>query len=361
MMFQLSTPLRAFRKHPADAQAQQQQRQQQLVIDEDSSTSSTITVARALNELKQKQLPVVDASDDDNFESQYALVDTSFHDNEESSDSEDDEEDEVSDDSSSSLESLSSSSSAEVNADTTTSASAVPTSDSGDSKLIKKSVRFNTDLNEEHANATWFEDDVPSMWYTPSDFRRFKCQHIKCVVFSVNKSEAKNCAPLSYTRVLGHTYDVCRSIVSELDETQGHTLLCTAEQSHLKRWAEFTPSRVGLEKLIVKSIGRDMKIRRYELLDAMMEIQREVKQMEADGVKPRYDVAECMKQTSQIISRPCRLFARVTAQAQSDALDGEVFFASPSEETTSEDDNSSTTLASSSSGNSSADDSAEQQ
>jgi hypothetical protein len=174
-----------------------------------------------------------------------------------------------------------------------------------------KSVRFNSDDNQEYENKDICKEDTEDLWYSNADYKRFK-SHTHALAKEVLKSEARNRAPFSYERVMLRTYEVCSG---HINEPQG-SVLTSDERRHMVRWAEVATSRLGLEKWAIKSLGRERAIRRVELVDIVLDFQS-IGNM--DGLD------ECIREHCERISRPSRLFAREVALAQAAVIEKDNF------------------------------------
>lgn len=173
-----------------------------------------------------------------------------------------------------------------------------------------KGVRFNLSENKEYHNTQVYSDECAEQWYSALDYKRFRA-HTSSLAKEVAKAEARNRAPFSYQRVMVRTYEVCTSAVFE---PKG-SILTVDERKHMNRWAEIAPSRLGLEKWAIKSIGQDRSVRRNEIVDVVLDMQESF---------VGQDVADCdvlIQQACERVSRPSRLFARTVADAQAVALD----------------------------------------
>jgi hypothetical protein len=184
-----------------------------------------------------------------------------------------------------------------------------------------KRVTFNMSSNEKHDNKVICKEDCPNLWYRSSDYKYFKKSTLS-EAKAIIDAESKNRTPYSYQRVLEHTYQLCRNAISEYEEYQN--LSTTDDRRHLNRCAEAATSRVGMEKWAVRSLAKSKSIRRFEVVEIVLDIQ------DAHG-KQRTDTQDLMRKSCERISRPSRLFAVALAQAQAAALlkeeSKEAFFA----------------------------------
>lgn len=194
-------------------------------------------------------------------------------------------------------------------------ATTVSTSSSSSSASSGKSVRFNLADNAAYDNAQLCKEECADLWCSASDYKHFRA-HTMALAREITKAEARNRAPYSYERVLLRTYDVCCSSHTMSPESTSSPL-SSDERKHLNRWAEVAPTRLGLEKWAVKPIGRDRSVRRSEIVDAVLDLQ--------DTMKGD-DIDELIRCHSERLSRPSKLFARCTAEAQAAVLGRAAFF-----------------------------------
>jgi len=122
----------------------------------------------------------------------------------------------------------------------------------------------------------------------------------------VNRAEERNRAPYSYQRVILRTYDVCKSaVVAPGASDDAAPVLSFEDRKHLRRWAEYAPTRLGLEKWAVKALGRERAMRRSEMYNVVLGLQHEM---------PCCD-AEVIRAAAERVSRPGLLLARSIAEA----------------------------------------------
>jgi hypothetical protein len=177
----------------------------------------------------------------------------------------------------------------------------------GEQSTLTKSVRFHEASNVEHANENACQEDYEDSWYSQADYRRFKATSMY-MAREIAKLENRNRAPFSYHRVLLRTYEACCSVHEETNAS----VLTSFERKHLERWTEVATSRLGLERWTVRSIQSDKLLRRNEIYRIVMELQNIVTQ----NPEPK---ADFLRQSSERISRPSRVFARTLAEAHAAA------------------------------------------
>jgi hypothetical protein len=172
-----------------------------------------------------------------------------------------------------------------------------------------KRVTFNMSLNEKHDNKVICKEECLNLWYNSSDYKYFN-HSTHSEAKAIMQAESRNRGPYSYRRVLEHTYQLCCIATSECDEYQ--SLSTTEDRRYLNHWAEVAPSRVGMEKLVVCSLAKSKSIRRFEVVEIVLDIQ------DAHG-KQQADTQDLIRKGCERISRPSRLFAVALAQAQARA------------------------------------------
>lgn len=176
----------------------------------------------------------------------------------------------------------------------------------------RRSVRFCMEKNEYFSNNVICEEDLRELWYRSSECSHFR-SYTAYVAKEIVKAEARSRAPLSYERVMTHTYLCCVKAKSE----QGNVL--TADEfEHLVRWTELAAIRFGLEKWSIPSIADDRFYRRRSVIDMVMEAQ---KLCQDDLVS----MDECVADSCARRSRPMRLFARILAEAQAVAVRNDLY------------------------------------
>jgi hypothetical protein len=174
----------------------------------------------------------------------------------------------------------------------------------------RRSVRFCMAKNESFSNNVMCEEDIREgelLWYKSSDFKHFR-SITSYVAKEITKAEARSRAPLSFERVMTHTYLACIKATSE----EGNVLPAD-EFEHLVRWAESASSRFGMEKWSIRPIAHDRSYRRSLITEMVLEAQNHC---QGDFVSMDLDVAD----SCAAISRPMRLFSRTLAEAQAVAI-----------------------------------------
>jgi hypothetical protein len=177
------------------------------------------------------------------------------------------------------------------------------TNDGAATSGSRRSVHFCMAKNEAFSNNTMCKEDLKELWYKNSEFKHFR-KFTMYVAKEITKAESFSKSPLSYERVMTHTYRACCKATSE------HVNVLTADEfKHLVHWAEVATSRLGLEKWSIRSVGHDRAFRRSLMTDMVLEAQNNYQD---DFVsKDNYVASSCAN-----ISRPMRLFARTLAEAQ---------------------------------------------
>lgn len=201
-----------------------------------------------------------------------------------------------------------------------------------------KSVRFDLSSNCERCDdASLHRDETLHLWYSSTDYKEFKKSTLISAK-SINESEKLNLSPFSYQRVVEYTYDVCKQAAAMAfsgddadepgligdEEVYLKQLLTPDVQSHLERWAADSPSWVGMERWVIRAIGKERSARRYEVVDAVMDMQEGRIQISLHPKEAQSaSTQQAMRLASVQISRPSRLFALAVARAQAAALASE--------------------------------------
>jgi hypothetical protein len=171
-------------------------------------------------------------------------------------------------------------------------------SDDDSTNTSRRSVSFCMAKNESFSNNVMCKEDTRELWYENSDYNHFRSSTTR-EVKEIIRAEARSKMRLSYERVMTHTYLACCKATSE----QG-VVLAADEFKSLVFWAEIAPSRLGLEKWSIRSLGHDKSYRRSMMMDMVMEAQNNYGDMNDH-------VAMCCATTS----RPMRLFSCILAEA----------------------------------------------
>jgi hypothetical protein len=168
-----------------------------------------------------------------------------------------------------------------------------------------KAVSFDDIANVYHENRMLCSEDCAELWYTAADYKMFK-RNTMGMAKTILQFESQNKAPFSYQRVLEHSFTICKSAVSEHEPFQ--LLSSPSERSHLQRWITAAPNRVGMERWTARSMSKDRQVRRFELAELLLDLQKS------------QSSAEVIRTSCESISRPSRLFAQAMGQASAAAL-----------------------------------------
>lgn len=206
-------------------------------------------------------------------------------------------------------------------ASTESTCTSISSSSSSSEISIKKSVQFNTDLNEEYVNTQMHEEEVRELWYDDEDYRHFKKQTGELArVISLIGARSRSAS--SYEKVLARTQEICKCVVSEPTDDNNDSIMSVDERNNLKRCLQSSPARHGLERWAVRPIARQRKLRRQEIIETVLAIQQAavVPEQEqapaAEYVNGRgMDRAEYIRRSANRISLPSRLFAHAMATA----------------------------------------------
>ena len=163
-------------------------------------------------------------------------------------------------------------------------------------------VRFDERANVSHANRICLED-TKKLWYRSDDYRRFKDDLYKVskqiIIADVDSFDRKGKGKNSYCNVLIRVFRGC---LEAADDFNGLSLSTTLEKN-FKKWITVTQSRTGVERLAVRKIHDDKLLRRRELTDTILDLQKIYKNYTWD------EKARILSNASQEITRPSRVFA----------------------------------------------------
>lgn len=171
-----------------------------------------------------------------------------------------------------------------------------------------KCVSFDIDANVFHENIIISREDCVELWYTSSDYKIFR-RNTMGMAKSIMQAESQNKAPFSYERVIERVYEISKSAVVD-HETFLH-VSTPSDRKHLQRWITAAPSRIGMEKWTARTVSKERQIRRFELIELLLDIQQ------SPPVGTNLD--EIIRKSCESISRPSRLFAQAMGQAGFDS------------------------------------------
>lgn len=177
------------------------------------------------------------------------------------------------------------------------------------SSSSSKFVSFDCTANVYHENVILCSEDCSDLWYTSADYKMFK-RNTMGMAKTIIQFEAQNKAPFSYQRVLERAFTVSKSAVSESEHF--HFVSTPSDRSHLQRWITAAPNRVGMEKWTARAMSKDRQVRRFEMAELLLDLQKSPPQVG--------DLDEIIRRNLESISRPSRLFAQAMAQASAAAL-----------------------------------------
>eukprot|EP00527_Entomoneis_sp_CCMP2396_P009901 CAMPEP_0198138464 /NCGR_PEP_ID=MMETSP1443-20131203/1877_1 /TAXON_ID=186043 /ORGANISM="Entomoneis sp., Strain CCMP2396" /LENGTH=225 /DNA_ID=CAMNT_0043800255 /DNA_START=56 /DNA_END=733 /DNA_ORIENTATION=+ len=168
-------------------------------------------------------------------------------------------------------------------------------------------VHFNLSENASYDNKQIFKEDCAEHWYRRSDFQAFKSSTIisarDVVFFDRDFSGGWE----SYRNVIERVYETC--VESDMETTQ----VDEDDYDSFVRWVSIKKNRIGLERLVVRSLGKDKIARRRGIVATVLDIQRDFLQ-EKGLSKERQE--EILSFACREISRPSRLFAMHLGKAQ---------------------------------------------
>ena len=118
---------------------------------------------------------------------------------------------------------------------------------------------------------------------------------------------------LSYSRTLTKVYQACCMVPSE-----AHRLALTkTDVQHLNQVVDHHTSRVGLERMSIRSLACNKRVRRISVVQAVLAVQQQQQQQ----VNRNHSASgwctnnERIRQASQMVSRALQLFACLLAHA----------------------------------------------
>ena len=166
-------------------------------------------------------------------------------------------------------------------------------------------VSFNEEKNLYYENETQYKVDCLSMWYNSDDLQRFK-ENIVRTVKTLHCHEAKNPSSGSIGNMMETTYVCCFGHAQETQKIILPKQILAAIKNQYRHNDDYV---LGLERLIVRRIGKD----RQELRKCLMDI---FKDLQKGDWPDKSILAENIAQVSAEATRGSRLFARHLGSAQ---------------------------------------------
>ena len=190
--------------------------------------------------------------------------------------------------------------------------SIVTTGKSGGSK-VKRRVTFDLDCNKTYANTQWSQEECRRLWITPKDYEQMRANRFAAAKQAHKSDKRVEDTKVSYKAVLLRVYDACCSVSKE---TNGRVIFST-DEALLTRFVGRAHSRAGLEKLYIRELAYEKKQRREFLTQTVLTLQANLRNNNNndDDDRNAQRTANILRNCSQSISRPTRLFARHMAQA----------------------------------------------
>jgi hypothetical protein len=196
--------------------------------------------------------------------------------------------------------------------------------------IRKSMVRFDVALNKEYENTEMCFEECRFLWYSSRQLQTFKDSNYAHAEDIIQSEKAMASSPLSYKRLLRLTYKACCHCqendedIEEADE-DGNSIVVSLTPSQqealelLLGHNDLALCRLGMDRMIVRSIARDMHLRRKEMQRFIYQLQ-EMKMTTSNSSDDKDDkkllLAEMIRSRCQALSRPARLYARHLAQAQ---------------------------------------------
>lgn len=192
------------------------------------------------------------------------------------------------------------------------------------STTLRRAVHFDTDANEEYANHSICREDVPSLWFDPEDFRRFRHQ-ARAQGRKFAADEQRNLALNSYERTVHRLYQLCAddsgSSDSDDDFTGMAACLVRVERRNLVRLGQASSARHGLEKYALPRLQKQRLALRAEHRRAVLSL------LLSEGARDAA-LADRLRETSERLSRQAARFAHyMAASLESGVVPSDPFMA----------------------------------
>jgi hypothetical protein len=209
-------------------------------------------------------------------------------------------------------------------------------SSSSSSTRATNRVRFNLNAlciyhtNNHSLSSSLCYEDLYELWYDSVDYRTFK-RDTFALAKQVANAEARNrnhnnnpCAspPHSYQQTILQLYQHCCCVEQDYceEEEEKEEEEETREWKHLVHWVTISPNRIGLEKWALKDFQYSRTMRRLELKQTILELQKQINDASHTHNSSNDDKCHQLRRASVRLSRPARLFARYMATSQAAAL-----------------------------------------
>jgi hypothetical protein len=186
-------------------------------------------------------------------------------------------------------------------------------------KRKRRKVQFDESLNKTHESILECQEDCKSLWYSAEECKALKAAYSALARDVIDEAENSSSycndgsCPFSYHSVMHRTYDACCRVVQE--DTPGDCVLTLQDAEHLRECMKLVcgeSTRIGLERVAIRSIARDRLCRYREMVSLVSTIQ----QMESSVDSATR--TEFIRSSSASLSLASRLFALYLAQAQAD-------------------------------------------
>jgi hypothetical protein len=227
--------------------------------------------------------------------------------------------------------------------------------------------------NKAYRNTITCREDCRDQWYTANDYAQFKSD-AKLIAAEIIKREKHRAASpstspssslssstmtsFSYQGILQRTLEACRThpfnTSSDSDDTDENadsvvnssssSILTKIEQQHLQRWLNIATMRLGLEGMTIREIGRDRLHRHKHIQKVVLQAQADIRAVQQQRKQQQQQQqpyravvvpsrssnksssssrlnrlsesqARHLKNVSQAVSHPSRLFAHEMARA----------------------------------------------
>lgn len=178
-------------------------------------------------------------------------------------------------------------------------------------RVHSKRVRFDIEASSFYKNDIMFMEDCQELWYSQAHLRILKKEASRFVkdIIKVEKGQEEI---MTFGKVFQRVYDTCCQSFSE--ESTPFDALEPGLMHSMCMWMSIAADRWGLERPSVKQLHFERSLRRKRIVKQVMEAQSMTEHLDAE-LK-----TVCLRKAAERISHPCKLFARVLAQAQETAL-----------------------------------------
>ena len=187
----------------------------------------------------------------------------------------------------------------------------------------RRIVTFDEGMNQWYPHPDDSEErHARDFWYSREEylrFRLFSSQLANTVTRTATSTELNRARTL--IQLLTQSYAMCCASLMDSEDESSVEILTPDDQATLVHLYQTTggPSLMGLEKIMVRSIGKDVLERRKELVAAVQEMQRG-EAVPSCWQDELVNVTEEIRHSSEFLSQASILFARHVAQLHAQVL-----------------------------------------